>query len=163
MRAAPIDRLELRSLLRTASGRRHIRGKPHRFARRDALMLELVAVAGLTVHELLALRVRDLPPDSTDPTLTVEARALDSRPEIPWRLGQRLWGYVTRLELRLEDRLFPINVRRARAVFRTHAARAGLAPVHTLDSLRRHRNAQMVASRTTWPQYQDGPSISRSA
>lgn len=163
MRAAPVDRCELRALLRTASGRRHIRGRPHRFARRDALMLELVAVAGLSVHELLALRVRDLPPDASDPTLTVAGRVVQStrRVEVPWRLGLRLWSYATRHDLRLEDRLFPINVRRARAVFRTHAARAGLATIHTLDSLRRHREARLEPRRA--PASADFPGLSRTA
>ena len=151
-----LTRHELHELLAAARGRRHRAGARHRNARRDALLLELVALCGLRVREVLALQVRDLPPGESDSTLLVRFRSGVRFVPMPWRLARRLWHYVSLERLVLEERLFPITERVARAMFRTHADRAGLAAVLTLDSLRgyaaareweREPNLQHVARR----------------
>lgn len=137
-----LTKLELRELLAAARGRRHAAGARYRHARRDALLLELIAIAGLRTREALALRTQDLPPGEHDSALLVRFRDEARTVAVPWRLGARLWAYVTAEQLRLEDRLFPISERFARSMFRLYAHRAGLRPVLTLDSLRGYSAAQ---------------------
>lgn len=137
-----LTRAELRELLATARGRRHRAGAPYRHARRDALFLELLAIAGLRPGEATALRTMDLPPGPDDSRIWVNWNGKRRSVEIPWPLARRLWSYVSAEELPLEGRLFPFSVRFARSMFRLYAHRVGLRNVLSLDSLRGYAAAQ---------------------
>lgn len=125
--APDISTEQLEQLLRAARARTYRSGKPHRYARRDWLLLRWIAETGMSLADTLAMRRWDV-------------EALE--PGVSWR-GLRPPGKRLVADMQAFDDIawstqtvFPISPRTARQMFAFYRERAGLDESITIESLR---------------------------
>lgn len=126
-RAPDISTEQLQALLTAARTRTYRTGKPHRYARRDWLLLRWIAETGMSLADTLALRRWDV-------------EALE--PGVSWR-GLRPPGKRLVADMKAFDDIawdtqtvFPIKPVTARQMFAFYRGRAGLDDSITIESLR---------------------------